>query len=200
VNKIIINSFQKTGNTILEFGLKKVFPNIQVVDEIGTSSAFSQADSNTGIVSILRNPADAISTAAATVAELAVVHSQETPHPLTLDMDIWDKISFNISDFVSYYLRFHNSLKDNADKCLILDYESMINNFSYASDKVKSKFNLNSNVSVTVSSINEDILKDPKSELTNISADYVQLVKNVVTKDANYQACVDIYNTLEASL
>ena len=178
---LLINSFPKTGNQILENAFKKMYPSVDVVKSKGTVGDFSLNSNDVKVITSLRNPQDSISIAMS--EKKAFLNEIDT-----------------VEEFTAYYLRFYTGVLENKDDILILDYDVFFEDFSNVDEKIKEAFGLDSEVTLTFEELHNEAVNDEKNTNSLPTDSDLNYFKQQVLSDSKYTECLSLYNQIKGML
>jgi hypothetical protein len=181
VKTLLINSFPKTGDRVLQDAFIRMYPSVDVVKSNGTVADFSLNSNDVKIVTSLRNPEDSISRA------------MSTKKAFLGDID-------TVEEFTAYYLRFYTAALENKDNILILDYDVFFEDFSNVDEKIKEAFGLDAEVTLTFEELQNDILNDERNIISSPSDTELNSFKQQVLSDSKYAECLSLYNQIKNML
>lgn len=96
---------------------------------------------------------------------------------------------------INFYIRYHSAIKENIDKCIVMEFDKFTTSHKYIEDKVYNVFNIIKVQDYDLEKIKEGIIKDePVRHLPGDSYTNREEVKMNLINHEKYNQCLDLYN------
>jgi hypothetical protein len=104
-----------------------------------------------------------------------------------------------LHDDVTFYIRFHSAVLENADKVTLLDFNLFIEDIEYIENKILSDFSMQSNNKITVEQVKEEMISNGLTvNLPRNNKEELEEVKQQLINTPKFDQCVELYNNLKA--
>jgi hypothetical protein len=96
---------------------------------------------------------------------------------------------------INFYIRYHAAVKENINKCIVMEFDQFTNSSVYIEDKIYNAFNISKVQDYDLEKIKDGIMKDelirhlPGDNYTNREE-----IKNNLINHEKYSQCLDLYN------